>query len=223
MKPNNRNKKKVIVVGKGILAIRIADWFKKSKDYKLLFVVPVIPEPSWTASFVKWAKKNNVSFVKSGHYKDIPNVKKPGWKIDLVFSVFYDKIIENWFIRKCQKILNIHNGPLPKYRGVSPINWALKNKEKEHGVTIHKIIAKVDAGPIVTQLRYSIHPEFDEVKDVYNRALKYGFLLFKQTMPILDKIKPYNQDDSLATYYSKEQKEDLGERRDFTREKPKGN
>ena len=41
------------------------------------------------------------------------------------------------FIDSCKNIINLHNSPLPKYRGVRPINWALKNGEHSHGVTIH--------------------------------------------------------------------------------------
>ena len=94
-------------------------------------------------------------------------------------------------------------------------NWALKNNEKEHGVTIHEVVPETDSGPIVAQLKYSIYPEFDEVIDVYQRALEYGFLLFKQTIPVLDKIKACPQDESLAIYYNMKQDEMLGERRNF--------
>ena len=136
----------------------------------------------------------------------------------LVFSVFYDKIIKDWFIRKCNKILNLHNAPLPKYRGVQPINWALKNNEDKHGVTIHEITPGIDDGPIISQLEYSIYPYFDEVRDVYERALNYSWMLFEQTIPILDKIIPKEQDDSAATYYSRKQSNRLEERQNFTKE-----
>lgn len=208
--------KSVIVLGKGSLAIQISEWFTRSEDYELVYIVPVIPEPTWTESFRSWGKRESISIIESGHYKDIPGATDPDWSVDLAFSVFYDKIIKGWFIRKCKRILNIHNGPLPRYRGVSPINWALKNREIQHGVTIHEITEGIDDGPIVSQLIYSIYPEFDEVIDVYNRALKYAWVLFQQTMPLLDKITPRPQNHALATYYSKQDDAKLGERRDFT-------
>jgi len=40
--------KNVIVLGKGSLAIKIANWFKDNPDYNIICVVPVIPEPTWT-------------------------------------------------------------------------------------------------------------------------------------------------------------------------------
>jgi len=210
-------RKRTIVLGKGTLAIRIADWFLKHPDYQLIQIVPVIPEPAWTDSLSAWIRENQVPCVESGHYKDIPGVKSEDWQIDLAFSVFYDKIIKPWFIAKCNRIFNLHNAPLPRYRGVSPINWALKNNETKHGVTIHEITPGIDDGPIMAKLEYSIYPEFDEVIDVYKRALEYGWILFEQTMPILEKIKPQPQDDSLATYYNIEQNDLLGERRSFTK------
>jgi hypothetical protein len=68
-----------------------------------------------------------VETVRTGHHKDIPDVLSKGWRRDLVMSVFYDKIIKPWVIGKGSKIIILHNGPLPMYRGVSPINRPLKN------------------------------------------------------------------------------------------------
>jgi methionyl-tRNA formyltransferase len=210
-------------MGKGSLAIRVADWFSRDPDYNLSMIVPVMPEPAWTDSFTNWAENNGVSIVPSGDYHDIGGVTRDDWRVDLAFSVFYDKIIKSWFISKCGRILNIHNGPLPRYRGVSPINWALKNNETKHGVTIHEITPGIDDGPIVAQLEYSIYPEFDEVIDVYRRALGYAWSLFEATMPILETIEPRPQNEAFATYYDARQNARLAERSGFTkRESIKG-
>lgn len=210
--------KRVIFMGKGTLAVRVAGWFLESPDYELVRLVPVIPEPTWTDSLMDWGNQHGIPRVETGHYKDIPNVRDEDWHIDLAFSVFYDKIIRAWFIDKCGQILNLHNSPLPRYRGVSPINWALKNGESKHGATIHEITPGIDDGPIVAQVEYSIYPEFDEVITVYKRALEYGWTLFQQTMPILDTITPAPQDDSQALYYDSSKNGLLGERRYFTKE-----
>lgn len=206
-----------VVMGKGDLAIRVANWFLNSREHQLCSVVPVMPEPTWTSSLKNWAVDNDVPVIESGHYKDIPQLSGPG-KIDLVVSIFYDKIIRDWFINRCEKIINLHNGPLPKYRGVSPINWALKNEELEHGLTIHEITPGIDDGPIIGQLKYSIYPVIDEVIDVYKRSIEYGWILFQQTMPLLDRIQPRKQDEDAASYYSKHDNSRLAERSNFTRE-----
>jgi methionyl-tRNA formyltransferase len=210
--------KTVVFLGKGELGIRCAEWFLNSDQYKLTAVVPVMPEPTWAPSLTAWAKKNGVPVIESGHYKDLPNVAGEGWSVDLAMSVFYDKIIKAWFIDKCRQIINLHNGPLPRYRGVSPINWALKNGEREHGITIHEITPGIDDGPILGQVKYSIYPETDEVVDVLKRSIEYGWTLFQQTLPLIDSIEPRPQDEAQATYYNKGDNARLAERSGFTRQ-----
>jgi methionyl-tRNA formyltransferase len=206
-------KKNVVVLGKGRLAIKVAQWFLRHPKYTLVAIVPVVPEPTWTSSLIKWAKKYQVDIVESGHFQDLPQ----SIAIDLAVSVTYDKIIKPSFINRCKRIINIHNSPLPKYRGVSPINWALKNNETIHGVTIHEITPGIDDGPIWGQVKFSIYPETDEVQDVYHRCLAFGWTLFKEVIPLLDKLTPYSQNETEATYYDLSKNSLLAERRFFTK------
>ena len=206
-----------VVLGKGALAVRVAEWFLAAQGWRLEAVVPVVPEPSWTTALGEGAAARGVPVLASGDYADLRERPDDGMVADLAVSVFYDRILSAAFLERCGRALNIHNGPLPRYRGVSPINWALKNGEPSHGVTIHEITTGIDDGPIVSQLTYSVYPETDEVEDVYARALAYGWTLFEQTMPILERIEPRPQDESLATYHSAAENEQLGERRSFNR------
>jgi hypothetical protein len=204
--------KSVIVMGKGELAIRISNWFMHSPDWNLMQIVPVIPEPAWTDSFADWGGDNLIPVIESGDYLDVDMDA-----IDLVISVYYDRIIRRSFINRCVKILNLHNAPLPKYRGVRPINWALKMGEKSHGVTIHEIIPKIDAGAIYGQTEFGIDPKIDEVEDVYARCLYHGWELFLDVISRLDEIVPIPQDESKSTYYSADMNEMLWERVGWTR------
>jgi methionyl-tRNA formyltransferase len=210
--------KDVTVLGKGSLAIRVAERFLADDAYELTHVVPSMPEPTWTDSLATWARERGVAIVESGDFRDHPAMAEGAPPIGLAFSVFYSRIITAESIARCGRILNLHNGPLPRYRGVAPINWALKNGEDHHGVTIHEITPGIDDGPIVAQLTYSIYPETDEVRDVYERALEYGWVLFEQTLPMLDDIVARPQDESRALYYSREDHARLGDRSGFTRE-----
>jgi methionyl-tRNA formyltransferase len=200
----------VAVLGKGDLAIRIAEFFTAPEcSFTLVGVVPVLPEPAWTASFSDWAHSRQVSMF--DHYRDLPD------GIDLAFSCFYDKILPSEFIRREKKVVNLHNGPLPRYRGVNPINWALKNGEREHGVTIHEVTPGIDDGPILAQVKYSIYPEIEEVRDVYVKALEFGWTLFRMTIGSLLEIQGVEQDHSQASYYGKRDFERLGDRSAWTR------
>jgi methionyl-tRNA formyltransferase len=200
----------VVVFGKGKLAIDVCQILLQNTQYKL-HAVPVIPEPKWTSSLVSWCEKRGVPYTHSGKYRDL------SFKVDLGISVFYDKIFKKDFIESCGKLINIHNGPLPKYRGMSPINWALKDNRQEHGITIHEITPGIDDGPIISQLNYSIYPEFDEVIDVYNRSLEYGKVLFANTLPLLEKITPRVQDETQVIYHDSTEHHLLGERSNFTK------
>lgn len=55
--------------------------------------------------------------------------------------------------------INIHPSLLPKYRGASPIQWALANGEEETGVTILYVSKEMDAGDIIVQQPLAIDPE----------------------------------------------------------------
>lgn len=210
--------KNVILLGKGAIGIKVADWLNSHPDFDLKMIVPAVPEPTWTDSIIAWAEAKGIPHVPSGKFHDIPNVRDEDWRVDLAVSIFYDRIIRAWFIDKCDRIVNLHNSPLPKYRGVSPINWALKHGESMHGATIHEITPGVDDGPIISQVKYSIYPEIDEVQEVYQRGLAFGFELVKATLPRLDEITPVPQDEAEATFYHSRDNHLLGERRHFTRE-----
>lgn len=207
----------VIVMGKGDLACKIANWFHNSDIYNLIYVIPNNPPSNWTSNLYDWAKEKSVGIIDSGSYKDIPQLIDESWMVDLVVSVTYDKIIKKWFIDKCKKIINVHNGPLPQYRGVNPVNWSLRNMESKHGVTIHEISPGIDDGPIISQIHFPINPKVDEVIDVYERCIHFGWKLFKETIPLLWELNSNSQDESLANYYSKNDFDNLGDRKYFTR------
>tara|TARA_R110000824_G_scaffold382230_3_gene575383 strand:+ start:544 stop:1173 length:630 start_codon:yes stop_codon:yes gene_type:complete len=205
-------RKNIILLGKGSLTIKIAEWFKDNCN--LVAVIPDIPEPDWSDSLVNWCNSNDVKVIESGNYEDL----EENITIDLAMSVFYGKIIKKPFIERCQSIINLHNSPLPKYRGVRPINWALKNKEKKHGVSIHKITEGIDDGDILGQITYPIYAEIEEVEDVYNKSLVYGWLLFKDVISNFDyAIKNSSKQHENFSYYSKKQIHLLGDRSEFRR------
>jgi methionyl-tRNA formyltransferase len=47
--------------------------------------------------------------------------------------------------------INIHNAPLPKYKGMMPTFWQMYNAESRVGVTIHYMSASVDEGAALFQ------------------------------------------------------------------------
>lgn len=51
---------------------------------------------------------------------------------------------------------NVHASLLPKLRGAAPVNWAIINGFERTGVTIMRMVEKLDAGPIVEQVSCEI-------------------------------------------------------------------
>ncbi len=77
--------------------------------------------------------------------------------------------------------LNLHASLLPRYRGASPINWALIRGDRETGVTIQWMQDEVDSGPIFLQERVPILEE-DNFGSLYLRLAERGAALLVQAL-----------------------------------------
>jgi methionyl-tRNA formyltransferase len=55
--------------------------------------------------------------------------------------------------------INLHGSLLPKYRGAAPIHRAILGGESETGLTVFRLVERMDAGPIFAETRVEIHPE----------------------------------------------------------------
>ena len=177
---------------------------------KNIIVIPELPEPSWTDSLVEYC---NELGVKLSSFSDVTIRAHESIGI----SIYFSKIFKQELIDKFEYFVNLHNGPLPRYRGVNPINWALKNKESQHGVTLHTIESGIDTGKILDQIMFPINDDM-EVIDVYNLCLRNGIKILERSIFNLDNIEPLKQDDNFSTYYSKKDFEKLGDRKYFTRD-----
>jgi methionyl-tRNA formyltransferase len=105
--------------------------------------------------------------------------------------------------------INVHTSLLPKYRGAGPIQWAIINGEQETGVTIMKMDAGMDTGPILTQTKTPITPE-DNAQTLHDRLAELGAELLIQTIPdyIAGKIEPRPQAIEGVSYAPKIKKQD---------------
>ena len=105
--------------------------------------------------------------------------------------------------------LNVHTSLLPKYRGAAPIQWAILNGEARTGVTIMKMDAGLDTGPVLNQGETDIFPE-DTAETLHNRLADLGAFLLVQTIPdyVSGRIVPRPQPAEGASYAPKIKKED---------------
>ncbi len=54
--------------------------------------------------------------------------------------------------------INFHFGILPKYKGIDPVFWQIKNREKNGGLTVHLMNEEIDEGPVLLQETMPIIP-----------------------------------------------------------------
>jgi methionyl-tRNA formyltransferase len=80
--------------------------------------------------------------------------------------------------------INVHASLLPKYRGAAPIHRAVMAGETETGVTIMRVDAQMDAGPILLQRACPISPE-DDAGSLHDRLAALGAHALADALPIL--------------------------------------
>jgi len=119
---------------------------------------------------------------------------------DINVVVAYGQIIppEIIYLPKHDSV-NIHFSTLPKYRGASPVQWALLNGENETGITIFRLNEKMDQGDILAQKKVPIFPE-ENSAELGERLSEIGAEFLVETLSHINNIKPVPQNHTEATY-----------------------
>ena len=97
---------------------------------------------------------------------------------DIFISVMYDTLLKEDFIKE-RRCYNFHPGVLPYYRGAGAFTWAILNKEKTTGITLHEIDKDIDTGPIISVQEYAISPN-STAYDLFERGMEVIFEMFVQ-------------------------------------------
>lgn len=131
-------------------------------------------------------------------------------KPDLIVVVAYGQILPQAMLDvPPHGCLNVHTSLLPNYRGAAPIQWAIANGDAETGVTIMKMDAGLDTGPILSVRRTPILPT-DDSQTLHDRLAQLGADLLVETIPgyAAGKISPRPQPAEGASYAAKIKRED---------------
>lgn len=105
--------------------------------------------------------------------------------------------------------LNVHASFLPFYRGAAPINRAIIDREKETGITIIKMTACMDAGPIIMQEKIAIAKDDDFFSLERRLSLEAAGLLIRCLSAIRNNDYTLAlQDESKITFAAKLKKQD---------------
>ncbi|MGQ0539351.1 MAG: methionyl-tRNA formyltransferase [Gemmatimonadaceae bacterium] len=100
--------------------------------------------------------------------------------------------------------LNIHASLLPRWRGAGPIQAALLAGDAETGVSVMRMVRKLDAGPVLLRLATPI-PEDETYGELQLRLAELGALAVVEILALLSvgAAREEAQDESLVTYAPK--------------------
>lgn len=105
--------------------------------------------------------------------------------------------------------VNVHGSLLPKYRGASPINWAIIEGELKTGVTTIQMDKGMDTGDILLQREMPIFPE-DTAATLAERMAQLGAEVLLETLSFFEQgqVRRIKQNEQEATYTRLLKKED---------------
>ena len=208
---------RIIFMGTAELSCASLEKISRNQNF---FVVAVVTQPDkpkgrelkLTPSPVKiLAEKLNLRVLqplKARDEKFIGELRE--LKSDLMVVVAYGQILPQTILDLPRfGCLNVHTSLLPKYRGAAPIQWAIADGEPETGVTIMKMDAGLDTGPILAARRTPIFST-DDSQILHDRLAQLGAELLVETIPdfVAGKILPRPQPAEGSTYAAKIKKED---------------
>jgi methionyl-tRNA formyltransferase len=141
-------------------------------------------EEVWWPSLAALAERHGipVSYPESGSDPAIGRLVAEV-RPDVLFSFYFRWMLPAAVLEAAPRgAFNLHGSLLPRYRGRAPVNWVLIHGESETGVSLHRMVAKPDAGDLVAQDRVAIAP------------LDTAFTLFRKledaARRLLDRVLP---------------------------------
>ncbi|MCX7979309.1 MAG: methionyl-tRNA formyltransferase, partial [Bdellovibrionaceae bacterium] len=164
--------------------------------------MPLTPSP------VKlYAITHNIPVVAPESLKKNPLLQQEilKWKAEVGVVVAFGQILDESFMNKFQfGCVNVHASILPRWRGAAPIQRALEAGDRETGVTLQKMVQKLDAGDIIGIRRVDVPPEMDAA-ELHDRLAFLGADLLRVELMdfIRGNLAPIPQNEAEVTYAKK--------------------
>ncbi|MFZ4648044.1 MAG: methionyl-tRNA formyltransferase [Patescibacteria group bacterium] len=205
----------VIFMGTPEFSVPTLEALIKSEDFSVTAVVtqedkPIGRTQTLSAPAVKvCAEKNNIPVFQPKKVREIfTEIEKLA--PDLIVVLAYGQIIpQNILDIPKFGCINIHASLLPKYRGAACLQAAILNGDQETGLTIMKMEAGLDTGPILKQFAISLNGQ-ENIGELHDQASLLAGQVVCQSLKDYceDKLPEQIQDDALATYVRTIKKED---------------
>ncbi|HXA15009.1 MAG TPA: methionyl-tRNA formyltransferase [Opitutaceae bacterium] len=158
----------------------------------------------------RWALARNLPVFQPEKPDEAARTQLAALHADLGLVMAYGHLLRDDFLATPRLgMLNLHTSLLPKYRGASPIQTAVVCGERETGVTLMRIIRKLDAGPIADVERVPILAR-DTAADIEAKlAAACGSLLARALPKFSGELPAFTpQDEAQATYCRRLTKDD---------------
>lgn len=200
-------KKKIVYLGTPELSAKALEGLIQSELFDIVGVItkpdqPVGRKRIMTPSPVaEVATKYNIPLYKPVRLnKDYAFIEE--LQPDLLLTFAYGQIISTKVLAISKyPPLNVHASLLPKYRGAAPIQYAIKDGEKETGVSLMEMVKEMDAGDVFEVVKVVID-ENDNYTSLQEKISKAGLKLLIESLPLFfeNKLERHPQDESLVTF-----------------------
>lgn len=209
---------RLVFLGSDVIAMPILDWLARD-GADVAQVVGVFTQPDRPtgrgqqihASPIKvWAETRGLPVFQPEKLGEEVRLQLAALHADLGLVMAYGHILRDDFMHTPRLgMLNLHTSLLPRYRGASPIQSAIASGDRETGVTLMRIVRRLDAGPAADVERVAIG-ELDTAADVEARLGAACVPLLRRALPRFahDELEFVAQDEAVATYCRKLTKDD---------------
>jgi methionyl-tRNA formyltransferase len=129
---------------------------------------------------------------------------------DLLITAAYGQMLPNRLLQMPRLgCINVHASLLPRWRGGAPMHYAVMSGDKESGVTIMRMVQKMDAGDIISQIVVPIE-DTDTVATLHDKLAAAGSKQLLETLPQIEAGTHTEtpQDEALVTYSPTIKRED---------------
>lgn len=187
-----------------------------NNDYKLMGVISQPDRPSGRGhkvtpnSISAWALEKRITLFRPEKPSEIEFSWLKKESIDLVLVMAYGHIIRQSFLDiPALGMINFHGSLLPKYRGASPVEASIASGDKETGISLMDMVAKMDAGGVMDQEVIGIS-DSDTSESLRLKLGECCVPLIARNLPIIlkDSHTFISQDESKVSYTRKILKED---------------
>lgn len=190
---------RLVFLGSDPIALPLLNWLA-GEGSAVATVVAVFTQPDRpvgrgqkiTANEIKtWALARGLPVHQPEKLTEEVRGQLASYQADVALVMAYGHILRDEFINTPRLgTLNLHTSLLPRYRGASPIQTAVACGERETGVSLMRIVRKLDAGPVADVERVSVGP--------LDTALEIEAKLSAACVPLVARSLPRLRDGTLA-------------------------